>query len=122
MKLNIETIMPGADSRDRTIIIKVDLNGSLDNNNANEFEYIMSTFINGGAKKIIIDFNDLQNLDSTGVGLLITLTKKIRKERGEIIVTRNTTRILTALKPLNIEKFIQFFPDVEDGVNYLRSV
>ncbi len=121
MKLNIDTIMPGADSKDKTVIIKVDLYESLDNNNANEFEYIMSALINGGAKKIIIDFNELQNMDSTGVGLLITLTKKMRKEKGEIIVTRNTARILTALKPLNIEKFIQFFPTIEDGVNYLKS-
>ncbi len=122
MRIGLETIMPSGAGKDRIIIIKLDLKGSIDNNNSAEFDYLISTLINGGVKRIIIDINDLQYIDSTGIGLLILLTKKLRKENGQIAITRFTAQILTILKPINIEKFIEFFPTVEEGINYLKSI
>ena len=122
MKLHIESIMPSAASKDKKVIIKIDLKGSIDNNNTPEFEYIISTLINGGVKKIILDIDELQYLDSTGIAALITATKKLRKEKGEIIITRYTAQMLTIFKPINLEKFIQFFPTVEEGINYFKTL
>lgn len=122
MKLYIESIMPSAASKDKKVIIKIDLKGSIDNNNTPEFEYIISTLINGGVKKIVLDIDELQYLDSTGIAALITATKKIRKEKGEIIITRYTAQMLTIFKPINLEKFIQFFPTAEEGINYFQTL
>ena len=122
MKFSIETIMPSAASKNKKAIIRVDIKGSLDNNNSHEFEFIMNTLINGGVRKILLDIDDLQYLDSTGIGVLITITKKLRKENGEIAITRYTGQVLTILKPINMEKFIQFFPSVEEGISFLQSL
>jgi anti-sigma B factor antagonist len=122
MRMNLETIMPASAGKDKKVIVKLDLKGSLDNNNSAEFDFITSVLINGGIRKLLIDINDLQYIDSTGIGLLISITKKLRKENGEVAITRFTAQILTILRPINIEKFIQFFPTVNEGVAFLRSV
>lgn len=122
MRLILDTIMPSAASKDNKMIMKIDLKGSLDNNNTQEFDFVMTTLINGGAKKIILDIDGLQYLDSTGIGSIIGFTKKLRKKNGEVVITRYTSQILTILKPINMEKFIQFFPTVEEGVSYLKSI
>jgi anti-sigma B factor antagonist len=120
MKFNTEVLMPSPSSRDTKAIVKIDLKGSLDNNNAFEFEFFINSLINGGVRKIIIDINDLQYIDSTGIGSFIAMTKKLRKENGEIGITRYTAQIMTILRPINMEKFIQFFPTVEEGITFLK--
>ncbi|MFH0975227.1 MAG: STAS domain-containing protein [Spirochaetota bacterium] len=123
MKFNTEIIMPsGVSKESKTTIVKIELKGSLDNNNTPDFEFFINTLINGGVKKILIDINDLQYLDSTGIGSLITVTKKIRKDNGDVAITRYTAQVMTILKPINMEKFIQFFSTVDDGIKYLKSL
>jgi anti-sigma B factor antagonist len=122
MKVSLETIMPSSAGKDKRIILKLDLKGSLDNNNCAEFDYITTMLITGGVRKLLIDIDDLQYIDSTGIGALISLTKKLRKEGGEVAIARYTAQILTILRPINIEKFIQFFPTINEGVAFLRSV
>ena len=122
MKFSIETKMPAASSKDRSIIIKIDIKGSLDTNTSQEFNFLVNTMIAGGAKKIILDIDDLQYIDSTGIGTFISIAKKIRKENGDVVVTRFTAPIMVVLKPVNIEKFIEFFPTIEEGVNYLNNI
>jgi anti-sigma B factor antagonist len=122
MKFSVETKIPAASSKDKSIILKIDIKGSLDANTCQEFNFIINTIINGGAKKIILDIDGLQYIDSTGIGSLITVAKKIRKENGDLAVTRYTSQIMAILKPINIGKFIEFFPTIEDGYNYLNTV
>jgi anti-anti-sigma factor len=121
MKVSLETIAPSVAGKDKRIIVKFDLKGTLDNNNSAEFENITSILITGGVRKLLLDIDDLQYIDSTGIGALISLTKKLRKENGQVAIARYTAQILTILRPINIEKFIQFFPTINEGVDYLRS-
>ncbi|MBN2402379.1 MAG: STAS domain-containing protein [Spirochaetes bacterium] len=120
MKLNAEINIQASATKDKGII-RVELKGSLDNNNSFEFEFFVYTLISGGLKKLLIDIDDLQYLDSTGIGSLIAIAKKIRKENGETAITRYTAQIMTILRPINMEKFIQFFPTIEEGISYLKS-
>jgi anti-sigma B factor antagonist len=122
MKFNTEIIMPTGALKENKTIVKIELKGSLDNNNTPDFEFFVNTMIIGGVKKILIDINDLQYVDSTGIGSLITVTKKLRKDNGDVAITRYTAQVMTILKPINMEKFIQFFSTIDDGVKYLKSL
>lgn len=122
MKLNTEILMHSMANKDNNAIIRIDIRGTLDNNNTFELEFFIYSLINGGVKKIIIDIEDLQYMDSTGIGSLIAIAKRLRKEKGEIAITRYTAQIMTILRPINMEKFIQFFPTIEEGINYLKSI
>ena len=79
MKVNTEILMNSADNKDNKAIIKVDIKGSFDNNNTFKLEFFIYALINGGVKKILIDIEDLQYIDSTGIGSLIAIAKRIKK-------------------------------------------
>lgn len=121
MKFGIETIKLSPVSEDKDTIYKVDLKGALDSENNREFESTMSDLLKKGVKKIIIDFNDLLVVDSMGIGTLISIIKKLKKENGELIITRCKDQVMTLLKPINIENLIKIFRNLEDGINYFTT-
>lgn len=119
MKVSVETI---ASSKSGGLICKIDLKGTLDNNNIQEFDFIINALIEGGMKKIILDIDDLQYIDSTGIGAFIRITKRLRQLNGEVAITRYTSQILNIVKPIKMENFIKFFPNIKEGINYLESL
>lgn len=40
--------------------------------------------LDGGARKFLIDFEETAYIDSSGLGVLVTLSKKIREKGGEL--------------------------------------
>jgi anti-sigma B factor antagonist len=119
MKVSVETI---ASAKSGVLMCKIDLKGTLDNNNIHEFDYIINALIEGGIKKMILDIDDLQYIDSTGIGAFIRITKRLRQMNGEVAITRYTSQILNILKPIKMENFIKFFPNVKEGISYLESL
>jgi anti-anti-sigma factor len=122
MQFSINIIELSADKEDKDAIYKVSLKDEFTYNDQQEFSSAMSDLIQKGIKKIIIDFNDLTMIDSIGIGLLINFEKKIKKENGELVITRCKDVILTLLRPINIEKLIKIFNNLEDGVDYFIAI
>ncbi len=121
MNISIETIRPSDISEKKEIIHKLEPRGSLDSENSRDFESAISDLIKKGAKKIIVDLDDLLVIDSMGIGTLIGIAKKLKKTDGELIITRCKDQILTLLKPINIENLIKVFKNLEDGINYFTT-
>ncbi len=121
MKLAIETIKPVSSSNNNDVICRIDLKDNLDFKNAEEFKFIVFALINGGIKKILLDINDLDEIDSMGIGAFIVIKKTLQNKNGELSVTRCNEKILALLKPTKIKDLIHFFTNIEDGVNYLKS-
>ena len=122
MKLHIETIKPPSATKNEDIIYRIDIKDDLNFKNAEEFKFIISSLINGGVKKIIIDINDLKEIDSMGIGSFIALKKSLPDENLNIIITRGSDQIMTLFKPINLDQIIKIFPTIDAGVNYLSSI
>ncbi len=67
-------------------IVILDLVGRLDANTSGELEAVVIPLIDGGEKKIILDFSDLEYISSAGLRLLLLAAKKLRNNKGEIIL------------------------------------
>lgn len=119
MKCNIE-IIPS--SKDKTYICKIDLRGTVDSNNIQNFDYLINSLIEGGVRKMILDIEDLQYIDSTGIGAFIRITKKLRGLKGEMVITRYNSHILNIIKPIKMEQFVKFFPNVQEGITFLETL
>ncbi len=122
MKFNIDIISSSSLDDMEGAICKLDLKGSLDSNNIYKFNFILNSLIDGGINKIILDISGLQYLDSTAIGAIIFIIKKLRGKKGETIFTRYNTQILNIVKPIKLEKFIKFFATNEEGIRHLNSI
>lgn len=62
----------------------VDVEGQLIVGNRQELKQKVLEELEGGARKFVIDFSDTGYIDSSGLGVLVSLSKKIREQGGEL--------------------------------------
>ncbi len=105
-----------------TIIFRVEIADLMDIDRTNDVYQFLFTIVNGGGKKIIIDMNGLEFIDSQGIGAIIEITKLLRAKSGDLVFIDMPQRIEIIFKPINLQRFIKVFPSVNEAVNYLKFI
>ncbi len=62
----------------------VELTGQLIVGNRQELKNDILRLLEEGSRKFLIDFSDTAYIDSSGLGVLVSLSKKIREKGGEM--------------------------------------
>ncbi|MFP3947621.1 MAG: STAS domain-containing protein [Gemmatimonadota bacterium] len=62
----------------------VDVEGQLIVGNRQELKQKVLEELEDGARKVVVDFTDTGYIDSSGLGVLVSLSKKIREQGGEL--------------------------------------
>ena len=105
-----------------TIIFRLEIADLMDIDRTNDVYQFLFTIVNGGGKKIIIDMNGLEFIDSQGIGAIIEITKLLRAKSGDLVFINVPERIEIIFKPINLQRFIKVFPSVNEAVNYLKFI
>jgi len=71
-------------TKDPRGIVVVGVEGQLIVGNRQELKAKVLDALEGGARKFVIDFNRTGYIDSSGLGVLVSLSKKIREQGGEL--------------------------------------
>lgn len=71
-------------------------------------------------KKIILDLNQIDYIDSLGIGAIIEVFKKIRALKGEMVIINMSKPVLRLIRMLNVEKFLNIADKLEDAVKFLK--
>jgi anti-sigma B factor antagonist len=102
------------------VAVKISASDVLDSDGANSFIYILMSLINGGVSRVIVDMNDLEFIDSLGIGTLINAAKQIRKKNGDLVLVRVPEKIDKILRPVNIQRFIKIYATDQDAIHHLK--
>jgi anti-sigma B factor antagonist len=70
-------------SRENGVVV-VDVDGQLIVGNRQELKQKVLDELEGGERKFLIDFANTGYIDSSGLGVLVSLSKKIREQNGEL--------------------------------------
>ena len=62
----------------------VDVEGQLIVGNRQELKQKVLEELENGARKVVVDFTKTGYIDSSGLGVLVSLSKKIREQGGEL--------------------------------------
>ncbi len=62
----------------------VEVTGQLIVGNRQELKDAVLKELGGGGRKFLVDFTDTAYIDSSGLGVLVSLSKKIREKGGEL--------------------------------------
>jgi anti-sigma B factor antagonist len=65
-------------------VVVVDVDGQLIVGNRQELKQKVLDELEGGERKFLIDFTNTGYIDSSGLGVLVSLSKKIREQNGEL--------------------------------------
>ena len=77
----------------------------------------LSEFLEDGSKNFVIDLQDLQHINSSGLGVLITLLTKARKIGGEVTLANPSAYIKNLLLITKLNTIFKIHPTQEDAVN-----
>jgi anti-anti-sigma factor len=60
---------------------------NIDYSNSQKFKEILQKLFEQNYKKIIIDFSEIERIDSSGLGKLLLFQKKLKERNGDLIIT-----------------------------------
>ncbi|MEM6628785.1 MAG: STAS domain-containing protein [Bacteroidota bacterium] len=74
-----------------------------------------------GYKQYVIDLEKLQHINSSGLGVLITLLTKARKIGGEVILANPSAYIKNLLLITKLNTIFQVHPTVNEAIESYKS-
>jgi anti-anti-sigma factor len=87
----------------------------IDSQNSKDFEDgVLSRTDN--EKSILLDFSDVEYISSACLRTLLTLTKKIKEDGGEIAITSLTENVKQIFKVSGFDTILQLFEDKDEAV------
>jgi len=80
------------------------LSGRLDAESVSEFKKAIAPFLNGEAPQLVFDLKGLEFIDSTGLGVLITLLRKLESKGGSMTLRRLSAEVVSILEITRLNK------------------
>lgn len=86
-----------------------------------ELQWKLEELQGQGEKKIVLDFTDLKYMDSTGLGIVVFCSGKMRESGGRLSVAAANDTIQHLFKITHVDQSLNLYPTVEQAVAGLGS-
>lgn len=97
-------------------ITVVDVSGQLHAGNILlSVESTLKKLIDGGVRKLVLNFSDLKLIDSSGIGVLVVCSAQIRQLGGMLRVAVPPGSVAHVLALVNIGQVVPIDPDLESA-------
>jgi anti-sigma B factor antagonist len=87
---------------------------------APKFDQQMSSYLTDGYKKILIDFTEVDFMDSTGLGSLVACLKELGDAR-QLVLCGVSAKIMSLFKLTRMDRIFVIFGNREEAFTYLSS-
>jgi anti-sigma B factor antagonist len=103
-------------------VIKVSLSGKFTKHEAfDEVSTQIASFLNKGKRQFIVELNDVNTMNSSGLNLLVRLFTKIRNKGGNLIIV-NTSKVVQKLFEISkLDTIFSIFADEKSALNSLNA-
>ncbi|MBK6265425.1 STAS domain-containing protein [Marivirga sp. S37H4] len=102
-------------------ILLLKLSGDLiGENNGPGLVEVLNEHINKGVYKCIIDMSEVRYMNSSGIGVLITILTKLRNKNGEVVLLQPSDQVKKLLIITKLNNIFSFFESKEEAVQNLK--
>ena len=126
MKVNLEILKLAQRPEDiidyNTIVFKIPLTKRINLDSSKYWWIFLKTIVDGGAIKILLDLQNLEYIDSSGLGMLINVAKMLRKIEGDLVMFNVSADIRNVFKVIKLQEFIKIFNSEGEAVNFFSYV
>jgi anti-sigma B factor antagonist len=102
------------DTRDGILVVTVD--GQLVVGNRQEFKQLVLDEVERGARQIVVDFASTAYIDSSGLGALVSLGKRIRESGGELRLAALNDDLRTLFELTRLDTLFPLYSSREDAL------
>ena len=97
------------------VIIGVD--GQLIVGNRHDLKTKVMTAMEDGEKKFVVDFSDTGYIDSSGLGVLVSLAKKVREAGGDLVLAGLNEDLRTLFELTKLDTLFAIKESVEEALS-----
>ncbi|MCX7014876.1 MAG: STAS domain-containing protein [Candidatus Sumerlaeota bacterium] len=97
----------------------VELIGFLDAHTVGDFESQMKTCLEGGASRIVLDLEKLTYVSSAGIGAMMSLTQRLRREAGDVALLRPSPKVFKILELLGFTEIFKIAAGEDEALKSL---
>ena len=98
-----------------TEVSVLEAQGVLDFNTVGDFEIALNELFRRNQFKIIVDMEKLSYISSAGIGLLIGNIKEVRKNKGDIKVSKVHPDVMKVFELMDLPAILKFHPSERDA-------
>lgn len=98
----------------RTVVVEVD--GQLIVGNRHELKRMVLAALEDGARRFVIDFTRTGYVDSSGLGVLISLSKEVRAAGGDLRLASLDEDLRTLFELTRLDTFFRISDDLEEAL------
>lgn len=95
--------------------------GEIDLFTAPDVKRAASEAIDSGARRIVIDLTDTRFLDSTGLGVLIGIAKRVRPAGGDVAIVNTETTTASTFAITGLDGVLTVVATREEALEELRA-
>lgn len=100
--------------KDELLTVAVD--GQLVVGNRQEFKQLVLDEVEQGARRVLIDFTDTGYIDSSGLGALVSLGKRIREHGGELRLSGLNEDLRTLFELTRLDTLFRLYDARNDAL------
>ncbi|TVR63656.1 MAG: anti-sigma factor antagonist [Gemmatimonadales bacterium] len=97
-------------------VVIVDVEGQLIVGNRQELKQAILAELEGGSRKFLVDFTNTGYIDSSGLGVLVSLSKKIREQGGELRLSSLNEDLRTLFELTKLDTLFRIADSREEGL------
>jgi len=94
----------------------IDVDGQLIVGNRQEFRQKVLDELEKGGRKFLVDFTETGYIDSSGLGVLVSLSKKIREVGGELRLSTLSEDLRTLFELTKLDTLFRIADSRQDGL------
>ena len=103
-------------------VVVIVLSGYVNDLGAERLEHECEQFLDKGLKKLVINFSNMQHINSIGASILTGIVQKILECRGYLCFTNMKKVHLDVFEILGITKHVKVFKHEEEALNFLKKL
>lgn len=96
------------------------LAGLLDAFSEPTFRKVLDKFVEEGPKNFVLDLSQIDFVDSSGLGALVQLVKKVQNAGGTLQIVTNP-RVTQTVKLVRLEQFLSLQPSVDVALDNVKK-
>lgn len=101
-------------------LVVLALRGYLDAHTVGDFEAYMDQSIERDRVNYLIDISDLNYMSSAGIGAIMSLTQRLRRVDGEVVLLRPSEKVFRILDKLGFTKIFRLAYSQEEARKLLN--
>jgi anti-anti-sigma factor len=98
--------------------IVLELFGRIDAMSISVLDKKIESLVADGHKKLILDFSNIDYLSSAGLRLLLSLTKKLKKDEGFLVVFGMNPDVMEIINIAGFEKVINICQSQQQAISF----